>query len=76
MGLTGKHQQSRNTNLVNIADNLDLSSDDLHVMPNLLKRSFSSSHLESAAELMMNRAHVHVVGTSKVSRNVLNNVDQ
>ena len=74
-------QQSRNTNLVNIADNLE----DQLLMPNALhKRSFSSSHLggsgnnnngtntaEEFAELM-NRASAG----RKASRNVLNDVNR
>ena len=81
-------QQSRNTNLVNIADNLE----DQLLMPSglgLHKRSSSSSHLgggggtgsggtegthQTAEELaeMMNRAG----GGRKASRNVLNDVNR
>ena len=81
--VSGK-QQSRNTNLINIADNLE----DQLMMPTLHKRSFSSSHIgmglagksnslnnsnkaEELAELM-NRANVG----SKASRNVLNDVNR
>ena len=50
----GKHagkQQSRNTNLVNIADNLD---DQLMIMPTLHRRSFSESHLDAAGSEIIN----------------------